>query len=205
MSASEAATRKLSLEEFLGMDVPEDGAKLELVNGEIVVTPAPDMARKRVQSFLHEWFGILRLKHPRYVSYSELSLSLWAGHHAIPDFVIARPERRGGPCRETVQLLEGPPAVVVEVLSPTRQWRDLVQKRSEYEQGRVPEYWLFDPTEPKAFFFRLGAGHYREYDRSAGRVHQCASVPGLRLDVDASFRSDPTAGVAALGPGFGST
>jgi hypothetical protein len=138
MTSSPVQTRKLTLEELLAMDFPEDGAKRELVNGEIVVVPAPSMPHKEVQSFLHELFTVFKLRHPHYKGYSELNLKLYEGHHAIADFVIARLEEHGGPCRKTRQFLEGPPDVVVEVLSPERQWRDLVEKRGEYEQGGCP-------------------------------------------------------------------
>ena len=202
MPTSVVPTRKLTLDEFFAMDFPEDGAKRELVNGEVVVTPAPNMPHKRVQSLLHEWFGFFRFKHPEFKAYSELNLTLWDGHHAIPDFVIARLESDGGPCRESELFLEGPPDVAVEVLSPTKQWRDLVQKRSEYEQGGIPEYWLFDPAEAKALFLRLDSGRYREVEVPLGGIYDCASVPGLRLDVDALFRGDLHAAVAALGLGI---
>jgi Uma2 family endonuclease len=203
MTPSAVETRKLTLEEFFAMDFPEDGAKRELVNGEIVVAPAPNMPHKEVQSFLYDWFAFFKLRNGQYVSYSELNLKLWEEHHAIPDFVIARLEENGGPCRKGRQFLEGPPDVVVEVLSPDRQWRDLVEKRGEYERGGVPEYWIFNPEEQKALFLRLEANHYQEVELPAGGVFECASVPGLRLDVGAVFRSDLEAGVAALGLGFG--
>jgi Uma2 family endonuclease len=203
MTPSAVQTRKLTLEEFLAMDFPEDGAKRELVNGEIVVTPAPNLPHKNVQSFLHEIFAFFKVRHPHYQAYSEFNLALWQGHHAIPDFAIARLEQHGGPCREADPFLEGPPDVVVEVLSPKGQWRDLVEKRGEYEQGNVPEYWIFDPAEGKALFLRLEAGRYREVGLPPDGVYGCASVPGLRLDVAAVFRNELAAGVAALGPGFG--
>src|SRR5262249_23937689 len=157
------------------MDFPEDGVKRELVNGEIVVPPAPDMPHKDLQSFVHNWFAFFRFKHPQYSSYSELNLRLWADHHAIPDFVIARLAEQGGPCRKTRIFLEGPPDVVVEVLSPDRQWRDLVEKRGEYARGAVPEYWIFNPEEQKAQFLRLEAGRYQEVELGPDSVYECAS------------------------------
>lgn len=39
-----------------------------------------------------------------------------------------------------------PPALVVEVLSPTTRTTDVVLKRSLYETHQVPSYWLLDPT-----------------------------------------------------------
>lgn len=39
-----------------------------------------------------------------------------------------------------------PPALVVEVLSPSTRTTDVVLKRSLYETHQVPSYWLLDPT-----------------------------------------------------------
>jgi Uma2 family endonuclease len=199
MSASVRRGHKISLEEFLEMDFPEDGVKREWVDGEIVTTPAAGMPHKKVQSFLHDWFAFFKLRHPQYTSYSELNLQLWDPQHAIPDFVIARMEEHGGPCREDKVFLYGPPDVVVEVLSPTEQWRDLVDKRHDYERGGVPEYWLFDPHKGRALFLRLEGGRYHEAAILGEGLYECASVPGLRLDVGALLRNDLQAGVDALG------
>src|SRR5262245_50185156 len=203
MSASTPSTGKLTVGDFFSMDFPEDGIKRELVNGEIVETPSPTLPHKEIRSFLHGCFAFFKLRNRQYSSYSQLNLKMQSGDMLIPDFVISRTEEHGGPCRETHLWLEGPPDVAVEVLCPGSQWRDLIEKRREYAQSGIPEYWVFDPDEEKALFLRLESGRYREVEVQAGGVYECASVPGLRLDVEAMFRRDLAAGVSALGPGYG--
>jgi len=57
-----------------------------------------------------------------------------------PDLLVCR-RSDAGP-----HLLQAPPLLTVEVLSPSTRTTDVVLKRTLYEQHRVPSYWLLDPT-----------------------------------------------------------
>lgn len=52
-------------------------------------------------------------------------------------------------------LVRGPADLVVEVTSPESEWRDRHDKFQEYAAGGVPEYWLIDPDQRQAEFYRL--------------------------------------------------
>jgi Uma2 family endonuclease len=43
-------------------------------------------------------------------------------------------------------IVEGPPDVVVEILSPSTAYYDLIVKKEVYERVGVKEYWLLDPN-----------------------------------------------------------
>lgn len=53
--------------------------------------------------------------------------------------------------------IEGAPAVVIEVLSPSTATRDLRDKKALYEKHGVTEYIVVDPLEHYAMRFLLGA------------------------------------------------
>ena len=68
------------------------------------------------------------------------------------------------------------PDVVIEVTSASTQKEDLGKKFRLYEQAlRVPEYFLFDPTEdylhPQLQGYRLRQGKYVTYESVEGRLH----------------------------------
>ena len=49
---------------------------------------------------------------------------------------------------------EGPPSLVVEVLSPSTRTLDMVRKRNDYGRIGVRELWLIDPEIPQALVAR---------------------------------------------------
>ena len=59
-----------------------------------------------------------------------------------PDLLFVAQERR-----EIISErgCEGPPDLVVEILSPATEQRDRELKRKVYAKYGVPEYWLVDP------------------------------------------------------------
>jgi Uma2 family endonuclease len=43
------------------------------------------------------------------------------------------------------RAIEGPPDVVVEILSPSTRRRDKLGKMKSYSRYRIPEYWIVEP------------------------------------------------------------
>ena len=71
----------------------------------------------------------------------------------------------------TPSHIEGPPDVIVEVLSPGTSARDLRPKKALYERSGVREYLVVDPLEHYAIRFLLGADGYDK-----GTVFACDEV-----------------------------
>lgn len=91
---------------------------------------------------------------------------------------------------------EGPPDLVVEILSPSNPRHDLVRKRELYARHGVPEYWILEPyaetllalTEPIAV---AGVGEYMaETLYRPGATLTTAAIPGLAIVV-ADIFADP--------------
>jgi Uma2 family endonuclease len=58
-----------------------------------------------------------------------------------PDIVVLLP---GSAARIVRRGIEGPPDLVVEILSPSTRGRDLLTKRALYARAGVREYWILD-------------------------------------------------------------
>jgi Uma2 family endonuclease len=104
--------------------------------------------------------------------------------HVAPDVFVVR----GVPMRQRSNYLlweEGKgPDVIIEVTSKTTRREDQTKKRALYREVlRVPEYFLFDPTEdylkPPMQGYRLVGGDYIPIDRIDGRLP--SEVLGLHL------------------------
>jgi len=84
----------------------------------------------------------------------------------------------------TEQNVQGPPDVVVEILSPGTAARDRDLKRKRYERFGVQEYWLVDPDHNTLEILVSKAGQYAQVC-CAMRPTTCTSdlFPGLTLDL----------------------
>ena len=69
------------------------------------------------------------------------------------------------PAKRSARGIEGPPDVVVEILSPNTAAKDTVRKRWLYEAAGIPEYLIVDPEEKVGLLLRLEAGRYEEAAR----------------------------------------
>jgi Uma2 family endonuclease len=71
--------------------------------------------------------------------------------------------------------LEGPPTLVVEILSPTTTLIDRSTKRQLYARYGVPYYWIVDPEARAVEAYRLAEDGYQLALRVTGR--ESVSLP----------------------------
>ena len=122
--------------------LPDDGNRYELLDGELLVTPAP-RARHQDASLalvlkLHPYvreFGIGKL------GFSPADLELEGGQLAQPDVFVV-PLIEGRRPRDWKEY--GIPLLVIEILSPSSARPDRITKRRRYQRTGVPEYWVVD-------------------------------------------------------------
>lgn len=122
-----------------------DGNRYEIVEGELFVSCSPGLTHQTVATNLTGliWSFLERNPVATVVATPGLILSKFSG--VIPDIVVFLNEQR-----ETIvtnDRLTGPPALVIEALSPGSQniRRDRVVKLNLYSKHGVQEYWIVDP------------------------------------------------------------
>jgi Uma2 family endonuclease len=123
--------------------LPDDGNRYEVLDGEVLVTPAPGIPHQRVAARL---FGLLS----RYVDAHGVGEMLWdvdllfaKGQFLRPDMLfVPRALRDALPDRG----VDVTPGLVVEVLSPSSGHNDLQKKPGRYIELGVPAYWVVDAT-----------------------------------------------------------
>lgn len=123
-------------------DLPDDGQRYEVIDGELFVTPSPSL---RHQAAVGELYRIVAdyLDHQSlghvYVAPGEI---VWSARRGVqPDvFVVPLADgRRVDSFRHVNRLL-----LAAEVLSPSTARADRVAKRTLYRDVGVPEYWIVD-------------------------------------------------------------
>ena len=103
-----------------------------------------------------------------------------------PDLAILRSERLHF---VTDRGIEGPPDIVVEILSPNSRTMDRRVKPRVYARYAIPEYWIVDGDIGQVEIHRLGADSYAldmRFYRDALLVTQ--SFPEVKVDLAHVFR-----------------
>jgi Uma2 family endonuclease len=142
--------------------MPDDGHRYELLDGTLIVSPAPGPPHQRVAVMLCH---VLELACPEdLIVFPNVGVRIGPRSALEPDVVVARPADVSG------ARLARPPLLVAEILSPDSALRDLNLKKAAYERFGIPSYWVIDPDleKPGLRAFELVSGVYREVAQVTG-------------------------------------
>lgn len=78
--------------------------------------------------------------------------------------------------------------LTMEVVSEDNPDRDLVDKRHDYAEGGVPEYWIVNPLNETITLLKLEGTSYAEHGVFArGQTAMAATLPGFQVSVGDVF------------------
>ncbi len=165
--------------------------RLELIDGELFVTPSPTPLHQLVSGRL-EFLFRQRVLELGYGLVFDAPLDVHLARNTIvqPDLIIVLPDRRS---IVTSARVEGAPSLAVEILSPSTSAYDRVTKRNLYARHGVPKFWLVDAEARTVTVCGDPVkGHYRaERVTSDSAVSQIVS--GLSVDLTDLFAPIPDA------------
>ena len=125
---------------YAARDDAPPGERWELVDGEVLVTPAPHWIHQRIIGRLYELVApYVRLQALGETFLSPLDVKLKPGLVLQPDLLVVPTgelKRRSDIVRRLL--------LAVEIVSPSSARHDRVRKRPHYQRNRVPEYWIVD-------------------------------------------------------------
>ncbi|MGN6130186.1 MAG: Uma2 family endonuclease [Nocardioidaceae bacterium] len=147
--------------------MPDDGHRYELIDGTLVVTPAPSPRHQSVLAHLH--LSLAGQCPPDLqVLFAPLDVALADDTVLQPDLLVARRSDF------TARDLPVAPLLAVEVLSPSTRHVDLTLKRARLEAAGCPSYWVVDPDGPSVTVWELEEGRYVERATVVG--DQCVDL-----------------------------
>ncbi len=150
--------------------LPDDGMRYELVDGVLLVTPAPLPIH---QTAALELAIRLRLVCPTElkVFIAPLDFQPTPQRSLQPDVLVCR-RADVGP-----KAIQNPLLLAVEILSPATRSKDLVLKRRLYEEAGVASYWIFDPAKEQLTVLELVGGTYDQRAVVTGKEAFDAELP----------------------------
>jgi len=160
--------------------IPPDLNRYELIEGELFVAPAPNTEHQRKSGNLFGHFWNLVREHDLGEVFSApYDVVLALDTVVQPDFLFVSKARKSIIKEDHI---EGAPDLVVEIVSDSSRAMDRFVKRDRYAEFGVPEYWIFDPFEPRIELLRLEAGKYRLVASLGPKdTLESPTFPGFRL------------------------
>ena len=167
--------------------LPETGPRYQLIEGDLYMAPAPNRYHQSISRNL----GYILMRYLEEHPIGELyhaPFDVYLSNVDVfqPDILFVSDQNR--------QILtdagaEGPPDLVVEVLSPKTRDLDLAQKRRVYAREGVRELWVIDPEPQTVLVYRF------EEDLSEPVMTKAVDetlgspiFPGLEIALERVFR-----------------
>jgi len=115
----------------------------EIINGKIYMISRPNMDHVTIAGNIHDIFKRF-LKGRICKVYIEPDVFLDDRNNFIPDIVVLCDKNK-----KKFKGIYGAPDLVIEILSPSTDARDLGEKKDAYGSIGVKEYWIVDPQSKK--------------------------------------------------------
>lgn len=185
------AVHKLTVNQLWALFPDETHVRHELIDGMHFVTPTPITRHQVLVSRLwYELESYLRAN-PATGQVFGVPLDVVLSAHDVvePDLILITHDQLGILTDKNVQ---GAPALVIEVLSPSTRKRDIGIKRQLFDRGGVREYWIVDGKLNRMAIHRRNADGILaltgELRAEAGDVLTTPILPGLELPLSQLFR-----------------
>lgn len=142
-------------------NLPDDGLQYELLDGILLVTPAPIPIH---QAAIGELFKALDAACPPHLKVFVAPLDWQPDKRTSlqPDLLVVARDDIGQ------KNITRPIVLAVEVLSPSTRRKDRVLKYSKYADSGVASYWIVDPAGPSVIAYDLVEGAYVLAGRARG-------------------------------------
>lgn len=184
------AQKKLWTDKEL-MALPDDGNKYELVEGELVMSPAGFEHGDISTALVERLRAHARLHRLGRVADSSTGFKMANGNVLSPDVSFVANERFKTMKRLPKGFFQGAPDLAVEVLSPGESKRHLERKAKDYFANGTRLSWVINPEEPSVAVYRSTAPHKVLSIRDTLEGEDV--VPGFAMPVSELFEPFPWA------------
>jgi Uma2 family endonuclease len=170
--------RRLTYEDYAAL--PDD-RRYELIWGEIVVAPAPDVPHQSISGALFDQLrSLVKRGGQGRVYIAPLDVVLDRHNTVQPDLIFVSKERE-----EIVKdkNIQGAPDLLIEIVSPSSGDRDNLVKARLYEEHGIREYWVVDRYAEQITVHVLKSGRYEATCYGPEDRARSTALPGLEVEV----------------------
>jgi Uma2 family endonuclease len=127
------------------LELPDDGNRYEIIEGELVMPPAPYTIHQDIcRNIAIELTIYTRKMKLGKIYFAPTDVVLSDINVVQPDILFIS--------KENLQIItekniKGVPDLIVEIISPSTDYYDLFVKKETYERSGIKEYWLVDPQK----------------------------------------------------------
>lgn len=173
---------KSKLQEF--ENLPE-GTLCQLIDGEIIMSPSPTFYHQFVvNKILHLLNQHASERDTGYVIPSPIDVYFSEEEVFQPDIIFISRERKD----IIKEKIKGVPDLVVEVLSPSTAYYDLVHKKNIYEESDVKEFWVVDTDEKSFEVYENTDKKFVIYSKARnGGIVESKLLKDLKIDIKKLF------------------
>lgn len=154
-----------------------EGEPVELIKGRLVVSPSPNVLHQTIVLLMSELMFKTARKTGGRTVLSPMDVILSDDTILQPDVLYISKGRR----HIIKQRIEGPPDLVVEIISGSAR-RDRVEKLDLYARYGVSEYWIVDPQTQLIEFLLNENGRFVVQSPANDR-YQSPNLPELEIQI----------------------
>ena len=157
---------------------------IEFTDGYIEVLPMPTRTHQVILAYLYRSFFTFVQAIGGIVLFAPLRVQVRLGKYREPDLLLLRDTH--DPRNQEAFWLGAD--LVLEIVSPDDPERDTKEKRADYAEARIPEYWIVNPLDETITVLTLAGEAYAEHGKFR-RGEQAPSVvlAGFAVRVDDVF------------------
>jgi Uma2 family endonuclease len=144
--------------------LPDDGKRYEIIEGTLYEMTGPNTAHATAIINLILILAPLIQRFGGRIFTAPLDVFMPGGNPVQPDLMALLPASRATVVRRGI---EGPPDLIVEVISPSNRDHDVLTKRALYGRAGVREYWLVDPDARSLEILTLDRDALHSYGKFA--------------------------------------
>lgn len=157
---------------------------VELTDGFIEVLAMPTTYHQSISGFLYALFLAYLKPWGGKVNYAPLRLRIREGKYREPDLLLVKKPKDA---RRQNRYWTGAD-LTLEIVSEDNPKRDLIDKRHDYAEAGVPEYWIVNPLTETIIVYYLGGRKYKKHGEfGRGETATSATLEGFSVNVDEVF------------------